>query len=132
MFLCSPLTANRGRPGSRPCLVTIRPRSTTAVVSSSATTPVARLAYHNAVEELIPLTSSSIDHKAQRSIEEHSEHTLNRLSTASGPAETSRRDLTSWTATRLTGQPQRLLSPGVTNGVPPGGCSGRERSPRPG
>ena len=55
-FLCSPLTANRGSPGSRPCLVTSRPSSITAVSSSSATTPVARLAYQSAVEELIPLT----------------------------------------------------------------------------
>ena len=55
-FLCSPLTANRGSPGSRPCLVTSSPSSITAVSSSSATTPVARLVYHSAVEELIPLT----------------------------------------------------------------------------
>src|SRR6516164_8154423 len=132
MFLCSPLTANRGRPGSRPCLVTIRPRSTTAVISSSATTPVARLAYHNAVEELIPLTFSSIVHKAQRSIERHSEQTLNGLSRDSGPAETYRKGPTPAAPAGLTCQPQQLLSPGFTNGVPPGARSGRRRSPRPG
>src|SRR5215470_14803518 len=109
MFLCSPLTANRGRPGSRPCLVTIRPRSTTAVSSSSATTPVARLAYHNAVEELIPLTFSSIVDKAKRSIEGHSEHSLNGLSADSDPAETSRKATTPVAAAGLTCQPQRLL-----------------------
>ena len=59
-FLCSPLTANRGSPGSRPCLVTSSPSNMTAVSSSSATTPVARLVYQSAVEELIPLTISRI------------------------------------------------------------------------
>ena len=59
-FLCSPLTANLGSPGSRPCLVTSSPSSMTAVSSSSATTPVARLVYQSAVEELIPLTISRI------------------------------------------------------------------------
>ena len=61
-FLCSPLTANRGSPGSRPCLVTSIPSNITAVSSSSATTPVARLVYHSAVEELIPLTISRVVH----------------------------------------------------------------------
>src|SRR5215472_11090252 len=88
MFLCRPLTAKPGRPGSRPCLVTIRPSSTTAVMSSSATTPVARLAYHSAVEELIPLTFSSIAHLVQRSIESRYEQALNRLSGVWVPAET--------------------------------------------
>src|SRR5215468_1818089 len=67
-FLCSPLTANLGRPGSRPCLVTSRPSSITAVSSSSATTPVARLAYQSAVEELIPLTLIRIRDQAKRRI----------------------------------------------------------------
>src|SRR5580692_9058948 len=68
-FLCSPVTANRGRPGSLPCLVTRRPSSITAVSSSSETTPVARLAYQSTVWELIPLTLISIGHQAKGGIQ---------------------------------------------------------------
>src|SRR6202034_3122037 len=75
-FRCSPPTANLGSPGNRPCLVTSRPSSITAVSSSSATTPVARLAYQNAVDELIPLTMSSIGHQAKRRVHDCSELAL--------------------------------------------------------
>jgi hypothetical protein len=40
----------------------------TAVSSSSATTPVARLAYQSAVEELIPLTISRMRHVTEQGI----------------------------------------------------------------
>ncbi len=52
---CSPVTANLGSPGSRPCLFTMMPSTMTAVSSTRQTTPVARLAYQSAVLEVIPL-----------------------------------------------------------------------------
>ena len=58
MFRCRLVTAKRGRPGRRPWRLTRMPRTRTAVSSSSATTPVARLAYQNAVVPLISLLLS--------------------------------------------------------------------------
>ena len=52
---CSPVTANLGSPGSRPCRLTMIPNSTTADSSINEVIPVARLAYHNAVLAVIPL-----------------------------------------------------------------------------
>ena len=51
---CSPVTTNRGRPGSRPWRLTSTPSRTTAVSSSRLTTPVALLAYQSAVLWVIP------------------------------------------------------------------------------
>ena len=56
MLRCRLVVANLGSPGSRPRRVTRMPSSTTAVSSTSATTPVALLAYHRAVPETIPTT----------------------------------------------------------------------------
>ena len=53
MFRCRLVTAKRGRPGRRPCRLTRMPSTRTAVSSSRATIPVARLAYQNAVVPLI-------------------------------------------------------------------------------
>src|SRR5512146_3038254 len=47
----SPATATRATPATRVCRLTMRPTSATAVSSSRATTPVARLAYHIQVDE---------------------------------------------------------------------------------
>ena len=46
-----PEAAKPGRPGSRPCRAVSTPSTTTAVSSTRATTPVARLAYHSAVPD---------------------------------------------------------------------------------
>ena len=54
---CKLTAPNLGRPGSRPCRFTTRPRIMTADSSSSETTPVARLAYHSAVVEVMPFMS---------------------------------------------------------------------------
>src|SRR6266545_959296 len=51
---CSPVTTNRGRPGSRPWRLTSTPSMTIAVSSSRLTTPVALLAYQSAVLWVIP------------------------------------------------------------------------------
>jgi hypothetical protein len=48
----------------------------TAVNSSSETTPVARLVYQSAVEELIPLTISMMGQQAQQDIQGSSEAAL--------------------------------------------------------
>ncbi len=53
-FRCSPVTAKLGSPGSRPCRFTSIPSTITPVSSNSATTPVARLAYHKAVTRTSP------------------------------------------------------------------------------
>jgi hypothetical protein len=48
----------------------------TAVSRSSETTPVARLVYQSAVEELIPLTIARIGQQAQQGIQGSSEVAL--------------------------------------------------------
>ena len=54
MLRCRLVVANLGRPGSRPRRLTRMPSSTTTVSSTSATTPVALLAYQSAVLPVIP------------------------------------------------------------------------------
>src|SRR5579862_4494079 len=98
MFRCRPVSANRGSPGSRPCRLISRPSSATAVNSSSATTPVERLAYHIQVEELFALTSYRLAEQPEAAISDGYDLVLSALAAGRAP---------------------RPLSPSFTNGVPP-------------
>src|ERR1700761_1057431 len=72
-FRCRLVTANRGRPGSRPCRLMSMPSTITAVSRTRATTPVARLVYQGRVLLVIPFIGPSLAGPARPNLDASSE-----------------------------------------------------------